>query len=177
MMNDVSWKSGNQASLLMGGCVVQWEPRHCIVHNGNIYFSNLQAGHSSPQYMERRCDQKISLVPLYVIGYGSTVSLIPYHQTGNYCHMYLAQCYFPDMMHCESISRAARCGCNPWNRTNEQRPTYLEPQINSCKVHSSADPISADKASCSGIHSRFWGLQPLIPFLQCVNWLGLRFVL
>ena len=23
----------------------------------------------------------------------------------------------------------------------------------------------------------FWGLPPLIPFLQCVNWLGLRFVL
>ena len=24
---------------------------------------------------------------------------------------------------------------------------------------------------------RILGLQPLIPFLQCVNWLGLRFVL
>ena len=23
----------------------------------------------------------------------------------------------------------------------------------------------------------FWGLPPLIPLLQCVNWLGLRFVL
>ena len=28
-----------------------------------------------------------------------------------------------------------------------------------------------------GLLCRIWGLQPLIPFLQCVNWLGLRFVL
>ena len=61
------------------------------------------------------------------------------------------------------------------NRATYQRQSWI-PDAHTAEQAVFIPTVSDENHLVPAI-CRIWGLQPLIPFLQCVNWLGLRFVL
>ena len=79
----------------------------------------------------------------------------------------------------KSIELSSQWGISLLNKFPMKRHLKSRnPALNIPRYH---EPVAIDTifspAVDSGVNCRILGSQPLIPFLQCVNWLGLRFVL